>query len=147
AGFDALPHWLGAREVAPGRFLAGRGALLSSLPPGFSMASAPMEIIRTAARLETLESISDVDPSWRITEALVWGYRPSGLRDGREKLLAVDVEGSVTLPAEWEKIARTLYRDGRRIVLTPLHGGFMSTTFRVASYDGDGRRMLPTVLK
>jgi len=40
-----------------------------------------------------------------------------------------------------------LYRDCRRIVLTPLHGGFMSTTFRVASYDGDGRRMLPTVLK
>jgi anti-anti-sigma factor len=147
AGFDALPHWLGAREVAPGRFLAGRGALLSSLPPDFSMASDPMEIIRTAARLETLESISDVDPSWRITEALVWGYRPSGLRDGREKLLAVDVEGSVTLLDEWEKIARSLYRDCRRIVLTPLHGGFMSTTFRVASYDGDGRRMLPTVLK
>jgi hypothetical protein len=99
------------------------------------------------ATLETLESISDVDPAWRITEALVWGYRPSGLRDGREKLLSVEVDGDVTVLAEWENIARRLYRDCRRIVLKPLHGGFMSKTFRVASYDADGRRQLPTVLK
>jgi anti-anti-sigma factor len=145
--FDALEQWLGAREVAPGRLFAGRAALLSSSSPDFSMASDPRDVIRTAATLETLESISDVDPAWRITQALVWGYRPSGLRDGREKLLSVDVEGSVPLLDEWENIARRLYRDCRRIVLKPLHGGYMSKTFRVVSYDADSRRMLPTVLK
>jgi anti-anti-sigma factor len=146
-GFGALTHWLGDREVAPGRFFAGRAASLSSSSANVDIASNPMEVIRTMATLETLEGLSDVDPSWRITEALVWGYQPSDLRDGREKLLTVEVDGDVTMLPEWENIARRLYRDCRRIVLTPLHGGFMSKTFRVASYDADGRRMLPTVLK
>ena len=146
-GFGALTHWLGDREVAPGRLFAGRAASLSPSSANVDIASNPMEVIRTLATLETLEGISDVDPAWRMTEALVWGFQPSDLRDGREKLLTVEVDGDVTMLPEWENIARRLYRDCRRIVLTPLHGGFMSKTFRVASYDADGRRMLPTVLK
>jgi hypothetical protein len=59
----------------------------------------------------------------------------------------VDVEHGQPILDEWETIARHLYRDCRRVVLTPLLGGFMSNTFRVASYDEDGRRLLPTVLK
>ena len=82
-----------------------------------------------------------------MTAVLAWSFQPSRLREGREKLLAVHVEDGTPLLAEWETIARRLYRDCRRVVLTPLHGGFMSNTFRVASYDPDGRRMLPTVLK
>ena len=78
---------------------------------------------------------------------MAWGYRPSRLRDGREKLLNVHVEDGTPMLDEWETITRRLYRDCRRVVLTPLHGGFMSNTFRVASYDAEGRRLLPTVLK
>jgi anti-anti-sigma factor len=148
-GFGALPQWLGAdaREIAPGRLCVGRAALLSSSSLDVSMANDPKDVIRTAATLETLEGISEVDPSWRITQALVWAYAPTDLRDGREKLLAVEVEGGAPLLDEWENIARRLYRDCRRIILKPLHGGYMSKTFHVASYDADGRRMLPTVLK
>jgi hypothetical protein len=111
------------------------------------MATDPRDPIRTIASLDTLEGMSDVDPNWRITVAIAWGYRPSAVRDGREKLLAVEVEGGASLPEDCETIARRLYRDCRRILLTPLHGGYMSKTFRVTSYDADGRRMLPTVLK
>ena len=76
------------------------------------------------------------------------GVSADRLRDGREKLLSLHVEdGSTPMLDEWETITRRLYRDCRRVVLTPLHGGFMSNTFRVASYDADGRRLLPTVLK
>ena len=59
----------------------------------------------------------------------------------------MNVEDGPPILDEWETIARHLYRDCRRVVLTPLVGGFMSNTFRVASYDEDGRRLLPTVLK
>jgi hypothetical protein len=99
------------------------------------------------ATLDGLEEVAEIDPAWRMTEALAWSFQLSRVREGREKLLAVHVEGGPPLLAEWETIARRLYRDCRRVVLTPLHGGFMSNTFRVASYDPDGRRMLPTVLK
>jgi len=147
SGFDALAHWMGARDLAPGRVFAGRAVLLSPSSSFPSMAPDPKDLIRTIASLDTLEGMSEVDPQWRMTVALAWGYRPSTVRDGREQLLAVEVEGGGTLPDDCEAIARRLYRDCRRISLAPLHGGYMSKTFRVVSYDADGRRMLPTVLK
>jgi anti-anti-sigma factor len=147
AGFDALADWLGGRDLAPGRIVAGRAVLLAAPSSVLSMSPDPVEAIRQIASLDALESVSEIDPAWRITSALAWGYRPSRMRDGREKLLAVEVDGGSPFLEDWETIARRLYRDCRRVVLTPLHGGYMSKTFRVASYDADNRRMLPTVLK
>ena len=116
----------------------------SSLP---SITADPVEVIAQVATLDTLEEVADIDPAWRCSAALAWSFRPSRMRQGSEKLLAVDVENGAPILDEWETIARRLYRDCRRVVLTPIVGGFMSNTFRVASYDGDGRRLLPTVLK
>ena len=48
---------------------------------------------------------------------------------------------------ESELIVRALYADCRRVVLTPLTGGFSATTWQVESFDAQQRRLLPTVLK
>ena len=146
-GFGALAGWLPVRDASADRVFTGRAALLSpssSLP---QMEADPAGVISKMATLDHLEEVVEIDPAWRMTSALAWGYRPSRMREGREKLLVVQVEDGTPILDEWETIARRLYCDCRRIVLTPLHGGFMSNTFRVASYDADGRRMLPTVLK
>jgi hypothetical protein len=127
--------------------IAGKAVLLSGLSSLPSIAADPADVIAKVATLDTLEEVADIDPTWRCSGAVAWSFRPSRVRQGREKLLAVDVEHGTPLPDEWETIARRLYGDCRRVVLTPLLGGFMSNTFRVASYDGDGRRLLPTVLK
>jgi anti-anti-sigma factor len=144
--FHVLAGWL-TTGVPGGRLLTGRAALLApsvSLP---SMAADPADALSKIVALDSLEDIVEIDPAWRITSALAWGYLPSRLRDGREKLLNVDVDDGTAVLDEWETITRRLYRDCRRVVLTPLHGGFMSNTFRVTSYDAEGRRLLPTVLK
>lgn len=44
-------------------------------------------------------------------------------------------------------LTRRLYSDSVRVVIKPLHGGYSAQTFQVASYDKDGRRLRPTVLK
>jgi serine/threonine protein kinase len=44
-------------------------------------------------------------------------------------------------------LARLLYTDSSRLHIDPLHGGYSAETFRVTSYDEEGRRMRPTVLK
>lgn len=44
-------------------------------------------------------------------------------------------------------LTRRLYSDSLRVVIKPLHGGYSAQTFQVASYDKDGRRLRPTVLK
>jgi anti-anti-sigma factor len=144
----ALAGWLPARADAGGRALiAGRAVLLSGLSSLPSIAADPMDVIATVATLDTLEEVADIDSAWQCSGAVAWSFHPSRVRQGREKLLAVDVEHGTPLLDEWETIARRLYGDCRRVVLTPLLGGFMSNTFRVASYDADGRRLLPTVLK
>jgi anti-anti-sigma factor len=145
--FAGLFEFLSQSSATRGRFLVGRTARLSGPDAWPSMTADPMETLAQVATLDTLEEVTDVDPSWQCRAALVWSFRPARVREGREKLLAVDVESGPAILDEWETIARHLYRDCRRVVLTPLTGGFMSNTFRVASYDGDGRRLLPTVLK
>ena len=146
-GFAGLDAWFSAASVTRGRTLIGRTVRLSSAASLPAMTADPMEALAQVATLDTLEDVADLDPGLRCSAALAWGFRPSRVREGREKLLAVDVENGQPILDEWETIARHLYRDCRRVVLTPLVGGFMSNTFRVASYDEDGRRLLPTVLK
>ena len=144
--FHVLAGWL-TTDVPGGRVLTGRAALLAASVSLPSMAADPADALSKIVTLDSLEDVVEIDPAWRVTSAMAWGYRPSRLRDGREKLLNVQVEDGTPMLDEWETITRRLYRDCGRVVLTPLHGGFMSNTFRVASYDADGRRLLPTVLK
>ena len=147
AGFDALRDWLRHPELLHGRLFAGRAVLLARSTSVPAIAADPADIIATIANIDSVEDVVEIDPVWRVRTALAWAYRPEGVREGRERLLTVDVDGGPPLPEEWESIARRLYRDCRRIILTPLYGGYMSSTFRVASYDAEGRRLLPTVLK
>lgn len=44
-------------------------------------------------------------------------------------------------------LIRNLYADSGRVVLKPLHGGFSAQTYFVSSFDAEGRKMRPTVLK
>jgi hypothetical protein len=144
--FHVLAGWL-TTGVPGGVVLTGRAALLAPSVPLPSMAADPADALSTLVTLDSLEHVVEIEPEWRVTSAMAWGYLPARLRDGREKLLSLHVEDGTPMLDEWETITRRLYRDCRRVVLTPLHGGFMSNTFRVASYDADGRRLLPTVLK
>jgi anti-anti-sigma factor len=147
SGFESLARWLGEDAMADGQLVAGRAVLLAGSSPVHAMTADPADLMASIASLDTVENVASIDPACPVKSARAWVYRPSGLREGRERLLVVDVDGGPPLLPEWESIARRLYRDCRRIVLTPLYGGYMSSTFRVASYDLEGRRLLPTVLK
>lgn len=46
-----------------------------------------------------------------------------------------------------EFLARRIYTDSAKIVVHKLHGGFSAQTFQVNSFDFEGRRLRPTVMK
>jgi anti-anti-sigma factor len=98
-------------------------------------------------KLEDLKGVAPIEPNTLVQTASISLYLPVELRLGVEKRLKIQVEGDIALREEWRQIIRRLYRDCSRVILTQLTGGYMATTFRVASYDGSGRRLLPTVLK
>lgn len=46
-----------------------------------------------------------------------------------------------------EFLARRIYTDSTKIIVHKLHGGYSAQTFQVDSFDFDGRRLRPTVMK
>ena len=105
-------------------------------------------IVRRVADSDPPLGAVHVETETAFDDPRIWIYPIETIRPGIEKLLQIELaEGAGEFPEEWETITRRIFRDARRVVLTPLHGGFMSKTFHVTGYDSEGRRMLPTVLK
>jgi hypothetical protein len=103
--------------------------------------------ITLAPRLEDLASVLQIEPAIEVSSASISLYLPAKLRLGTEGRLKIQFDGNVPLEEEWLQMIRLLYRDCSRVELTQLSGGYNAKTFRVASYDNSGRRLLPTVLK
>lgn len=104
---------------------------------------------RLTPKLDDLKGVAAITPQTLVgsgTSAITI-YQPSKVRPGLDKRLKIEVEGDLKLEDEWAQIIRQLYGDCSRVILSELTGGYMARTFRVASYDQDHRRLLPTVLK
>ncbi len=128
------------------RFFHGHGVLLAELPT----LSINMELgnsIQKISNLENLKTVAHIQVDSEIKNARVWFYLPKAVRTADEKRLKIDVEKGTELLDEWDVIIRRIYSNAGRVVIRELHGGFTSKTFYVTSYDKEGRRLLPTVLK
>jgi anti-anti-sigma factor len=136
----------GQTTLPSGRRLAG-GAVTLRAGPGLDGANDLHQAIRSEVTLETLGRVVTLPECLPVTKALVWVFAPRELRSGASKLLQVSVEGGGEWRVEWDAIVRHLYDDCQSVTLTPLHGGFMSSTFKAVAYDHDGRRTLPSVVK
>lgn len=98
-------------------------------------------------KLEELKAVARVLPDTLVRGGSIAVYLPAEVRPGPEKRLRIEVTDGIELEGEWQTMIRRLYADCGRVILTQLTGGYMAKTFQVASYDRDGRRLLPTVLK
>ena len=139
----ALP---GQLALASGRQACG-AALTLNVRPALDRSDDVQHALRGQAALDRLGGIVGLLECVPVTKALVWAFVPRELRCGSDKLLRVAVEGGGEWRPEWDAIVRRLYHDCRSLTLTPLHGGFMSSTFKAVAYDHDGRRTLPSVVK
>ena len=145
-----IAQWAESSRLPSGRRALGGGV---TLIPGTAVSTGndPAEAVRTRATLEALQAVVGLEAVGPLSRAVLWLYVPETVRGGAEKLLQVtregEGEGKGEWREEWDTILRQLYGDCRSVHLTPLHGGYMSKTFRAVAYDGEGRRMLPTVVK
>jgi anti-anti-sigma factor len=91
----------------------------------------------------------------RLDAASIWAFAPESVRAGHEKRLRIELAGDGQIRDEWDHIIRRIYASdagspsagAARVVLTPLAGGFSSQNYYVDSFDRDGKRLIPTVLK
>jgi anti-anti-sigma factor len=143
------PHLHAAPDqvtLPSGRRLIG-GAVTLRKKPSVDSGAELHDALRGQATLESLGGIVTLSACAPVTNALVWLFTPREIRSGAAKLLQVTVEGDGSWRPEWDAIIRRLYADSQSVTLTPLHGGYMSSTFKAVAYDHDGRRTLPSVVK
>jgi anti-anti-sigma factor len=139
----AMPGQLGLKSS---RCVGGVAVTLNT-QPALPRSDSIDRVLRGQAPLDALGGIVALDTCPPVTKALIWAFVPRELRSGSDKLLQVAVEGGGEWRPEWDAIVRRLYNDCRSVTLTPLHGGYMSSTFKAVAYDHDGRRTLPSVVK
>lgn len=137
----------GGQIPLPSGRVAMGGAVTLSPGEQVSAGVALPDAVNARATLDTFQRVVGLTEIDLLSQAVIWLFLPDSVVSGAEKLLKVTHDGSDEWRAEWDIIARRLYSDCRSVNLTPLHGGFMSKTFRAVAYDRDGRRTLPTVVK
>lgn len=144
-GVDRTLHdWPAQIPLRSGRTVVGAAVRLAGVER-VPVVSDLLQAVRPLANLDTLRAVVGLDVDAALVRATVWIFLPDAVTDGMEKLLQIAFDGDWR--PEWDAIVRRLYSDSRVVTLTPLHGGYMSKTFRVVAADRDGRRTLPTVLK
>ena len=131
---------IGAKGIAGDRWLALVGSE-SQLEAPPSDAQASLTALGEATQL----TVTVLDTNTELSGLRIWFESNPAIRDGAEDRLQIDV--AEPLHPSWELIVRSIFIDEARVRLTRLTGGFTASTFAADTYDRDGRRTLPTVLK
>ena len=92
-------------------------------------------------KVETLETANV------FSNPKTWVFLSDGCTDASENRLKIKTHGDFTLQPHEAFLTRRLYADSSRLLIKMLHGGFSAQTFQVESFDHDGRKLRPTVLK
>jgi anti-anti-sigma factor len=107
----------------------------------------PEDYLNSVIDLDEVEKIINITPETKLQNLSIWLFTPKVIRSGEEKLIKIETPEGLLFREEWDIIIRKIYADCSRVILTPLHGGYMSKTFSVESYDKEGRKIVPTVVK
>lgn len=97
-----------------------------------------------------IENIADVQPldPWKILKRpAIRVYLSKESQDANITRLIIETSGDFKPEPYQEFLIRRLYTDSAKVMVEPLHGGYTAQTFQVTSYDEEGRKMRPTVLK
>lgn len=144
---------------------AGLNDLLSSLPTdetGISLLGARFDceelaqptdnpslenMLKEVLTFENITNVQPVNPEEQLSYPLVWLFITETFSDASENRISLDVpEDGFSEPYK-AFLTRRLYSDSKRVVIKALHGGYSAQTFQVNSFDSDGRKLRPTVLK
>lgn len=97
--------------------------------------------------IENVISIEFIHPGDPVVNPLSWVFASDGLADASEKRLGIETTGDFPFEPHQIFLTRRLYQDSARLEIKKLHGGYSAQAFQVASFDKEGRKLRPTVLK
>lgn len=119
---------------------------LENVPQTVGISTLPKFI----AEVLTIDNITDVavlSASETLQQAIVWLFLPEGMENADKSGLHIETNGELTLQPYQRFLIRKLYNGLSRVVVEALHGGYSAQTYQVTSFDLNGRKLRPTVLK
>jgi anti-anti-sigma factor len=123
----------------------GIGFLLAELEFAGKLQALP-ELLEQHLGFENIIGVQAYDENTLLQNPVLWLFQAQELVEGQHQLLSIETN-AIDFAAEKAFLARQLYTDSSKLVIDQLHGGFSAQTFHVKSYDHEGRKMRPTVLK
>lgn len=96
---------------------------------------------------DNILNVQPIDLSEQLSDPLTWLFVAESFEDASAHRIIIEAPAIGFSEPYKAFLTRRLYNDSVRVVLKPLHGGFSAQTFQAASYDKDGRKLRPTVLK
>ncbi len=131
---------MGTKGIKDDRWVAliGSGTQLDTLPV---TAEASLTALGEATDLKVVR----LDAHTELSSPRIWFESHPAVRDGADDRLQIEIDEP--LHPSWELIVRSIFTDEARVRLKRLTGGFTASTFAADTYDREGRRTLPTVLK
>lgn len=96
---------------------------------------------------ENISEIAKLNESQTIENPFVWLFNVNQLVDGTMQRIQIETVDGFSFETHQSFLTRQLFTDASRLKIEPLHGGFSAQTFHVTSFDHDGRKMRPTVMK
>jgi hypothetical protein len=103
--------------------------------------------LKEALTLENILDVSSIDPSAVLVNPLTWVFVSDRFENALAHRIMLDTPEEGFSEPYKAFLTRRLYADSVRVVVKPLHGGYSAQTFQVTSFDKDGRKLRPTVLK
>jgi anti-anti-sigma factor len=97
--------------------------------------------------LENIVGVKPLDGDEQLNYPLVWLFSATNITNASNLRIILELPAEGFSEPEKSFLARRLYTDSKRVVIKALHGGYSAQTFQVTSYDMEGRKLRPTVLK
>jgi anti-anti-sigma factor len=144
-GLDSLSGCISTPEQAV--IPAGARFLLSETPPSPADELSMSDFLARILTFENITGVVKLHPGDLIQNPVAWIFISDGVADASCKRILIDTADGCNFETHKAFLARRLYTDSARLVITPLHGGFSAQTFQVTSFDHEGRKLRPTVLK
>jgi anti-anti-sigma factor len=117
---------------------------LSPLQPGEPLS----EFLNRSLTIENIESVESLQSTvYSLQSPVCWLFYADEWRNADDQRIKVETTDGFILDPYKAFLARRLYTDSGRVVIKQLHGGYSAQTFQVDSYDHEGRKLRPTVLK
>ncbi len=104
------------------------------------------DIIRRLT-FENILAVEAFNPGTFLENPMIWFFNTGKFIDGNSKRLIIETRPGSVFETHKQFLARMLYADSSKLMIEPLHGGYSAQTYHVTSFDHEGRKMRPTVLK